>query len=271
MVHVTDAPRGRQSPRADVRMLGNYAGEVRGGPEYAISPPRIRAQADKKRLSLKECPAMLSRSTWRRHCAGRPRSSAQERSTPTPIAGAGRLYRLDPFFQTWDWPGTIRAILSDVKVGEAARSLLRPQSDVEAHRRRKVVHRQRRRRLWPAHAVGDDIVLCPGDGPPQGARDAAYTAPAAGEREGRPTWRCRISSAVDRRSPIISARSSADPRRIGEDEVADRLELANDDYSSILCKALADRLAEAFAERMHACVRRESGAMRRTRRCRPTS
>jgi 5-methyltetrahydrofolate--homocysteine methyltransferase len=44
---------------------------------------------------------------------------------------------------------------------------------------------------------------------------------------------------------------------IGEDEVADRFKLANDDYSSILCKALADRLAEAFAERMHARVRRE--------------
>ena len=39
---------------------------------------------------------------------------------------------------------------------------------------------------------------------------------------------------------------------IGEDVVADRFKNANDDYSSILCKALADRLAEAFAERMHA-------------------
>jgi 5-methyltetrahydrofolate--homocysteine methyltransferase len=44
---------------------------------------------------------------------------------------------------------------------------------------------------------------------------------------------------------------------IGEDVVADRFKNANDDYSSILCKALADRLAEAFAERLHARVRRE--------------
>ena len=43
---------------------------------------------------------------------------------------------------------------------------------------------------------------------------------------------------------------------IGEDAVADRFKNANDDYSSILCKALADRLAEAFAERMHARVRK---------------
>ena len=44
---------------------------------------------------------------------------------------------------------------------------------------------------------------------------------------------------------------------IGEDEIADRFKRKNDDYSSILCKALADRLAEAFAERLHARVRRE--------------
>jgi 5-methyltetrahydrofolate--homocysteine methyltransferase len=44
---------------------------------------------------------------------------------------------------------------------------------------------------------------------------------------------------------------------IGEDVIADRFKHANDDYSSILCKALADRLAEAFAEHMHMRVRRE--------------
>ena len=58
---------------------------------------------------------------------------------------------------------------------------------------------------------------------------------------------------------------------IGEDAVADRFKRANDDYSSILVKALADRLAEAFAERMHQRVRKDSGATRRTRRCRRTS
>jgi 5-methyltetrahydrofolate--homocysteine methyltransferase len=44
---------------------------------------------------------------------------------------------------------------------------------------------------------------------------------------------------------------------IGEDQIADRFRGANDDYSSIMVKALADRLAEAFAERLHAKVRRE--------------
>ena len=50
---------------------------------------------------------------------------------------------------------------------------------------------------------------------------------------------------------------ASDTLDVREDAVADRFKNANDDYSSILCKALADRLAEAFAERMHARVRRE--------------
>src|SRR5207244_12012210 len=44
---------------------------------------------------------------------------------------------------------------------------------------------------------------------------------------------------------------------IGEDELAERFKRANDDYSAIMVKALADRLAEAFAERLHQRVRRE--------------
>ena len=44
---------------------------------------------------------------------------------------------------------------------------------------------------------------------------------------------------------------------IGEDEVAERFKRANDDYSAIMVKALADRLAEAFAERLHQRVRQE--------------
>ena len=57
-------------------------------------------------------------------------------------------------------------------------------------------------------------------------------------------------------SPTTSAPSRSPPG-IGEDDVADRFKRANDDYSAILVKALADRLAEAFAERLHQRVRKE--------------
>ncbi len=53
--------------------------------------------------------------------------------------------------------------------------------------------------------------------------------------------------------------------------IAERFERANDDYSSILVKALADRFAEAMAEYMHEKVRRELWAYAPLRRCRPSS
>ncbi len=88
-------------------------------------------------------------------------------------------------------------------------------------------------------------------------RDLPHAAPATGKREGR------FNAAL---SDFIAPASSGVPdyigafvvtAGIGEDAVADRFKNANDDYSSILCKALADRLAEAFAERMHQRVRKE--------------
>ena len=54
---------------------------------------------------------------------------------------------------------------------------------------------------------------------------------------------------------------------IGEDEIAERFKHANDDYSAIMVKALADRLAEAFAERLHQRVRKEFWGYAPTRRC----
>jgi len=111
--------------------------------------------------------------------------------------------------------------------------------------------------FFPANAVGDDIVVY---------ADEARETPVAtlytlrqqlAKREGR------FNSAL---ADFVAPRASglADyiggftvTAGIGEDEVADRFKRANDDYSAIMVKALADRLAEAFAERLHQRVRKE--------------
>jgi 5-methyltetrahydrofolate--homocysteine methyltransferase len=109
----------------------------------------------------------------------------------------------------------------------------------------------------PANAVGDDIAVYADDT----RRDVIATFHTLRQqlekREGR------FNAAL---SDFIAPAASGVPdyigafvvtAGIGEDVIADRFKNANDDYSSILCKALADRLAEAFAERLHARVRRE--------------
>ena len=111
--------------------------------------------------------------------------------------------------------------------------------------------------FWPANAVGDDIAVYADDSRKKQIATFHTLRQQLEKREGR------FNAAL---SDFIAPASSGVPdyigafvvtAGIGEDVVADRFKNANDDYSSILCKALADRLAEAFAERMHARVRRE--------------
>jgi 5-methyltetrahydrofolate--homocysteine methyltransferase len=111
--------------------------------------------------------------------------------------------------------------------------------------------------LWPANSDGDDIAVYADETRSKEIATLHTLRQQLTKREGR------YNAAL---SDFVAPRASAVPdyiggfvvtAGIGEDAVADRFKNANDDYSSILCKALADRLAEAFAERMHARVRRE--------------
>ena len=94
-------------------------------------------------------------------------------------------------------------------------------------------------------------------GAQQGGRDLPHAAPAT-RKTRRPLQRGAGGfhrAGVLRRAGLH--RRLCGHRRTRRRHIADRFKNANDDYSSILCKALADRLAEAFAERMHARVRPE--------------
>ena len=112
--------------------------------------------------------------------------------------------------------------------------------------------------FWPADADGDDI--------------RAVTPTSARDADSRPCFTLRQQLAKRDGTPNVALADFVAPRASGvadyigafvvtagieEDAIAERFERANDDYSSILVKALADRFAEAFAERMHARVRRE--------------
>src|SRR6202012_2688531 len=111
--------------------------------------------------------------------------------------------------------------------------------------------------FWPANADGDDIAVYADEARTKRIATLHTLRQQLEKREGR------FNAAL---SDFIAPTSSGVPdyigsfvvtAGIGEDVIADRFKQKNDDYSSILCKALADRLAEAFAEHMHARVRRE--------------
>ena len=163
-----------------------------------------------------------------------------------------------PFFQTWELTGRFPAILDDPKVGEVARSLYDDARNMlDRIVSEKWFKAQATIGFWPANAVGDDIAVYADE-----AREAEIATfhtlrQQLEKREGR--CNTALSDFVAPRASGVADYIGAFvvTAGIGEDIIADRFKHANDDYSSILCKALADRLAEAFAERMHARVRRE--------------
>ena len=166
-----------------------------------------------------------------------------------------------PFFQTWELQGKYPRILEDNVVGAEAKKLF---ADAQAMLKRIVAEKWLTANavvgFWPANAVGDDIEPVRR----RHAQDASWPpcTRCASRWRARtaatgPTPRWPISSPPSIPAwpttsvPSPSRPASASPRRMAK--YIDK----TDDYSRIMLKALADRLAEAFAERMHERVRRE--------------
>jgi 5-methyltetrahydrofolate--homocysteine methyltransferase len=258
VVHVNDASRavGVASALLSDRREA-YAAEVRA--DYAkISAAHFRAQADKKRLKLAAARANAMKIDFARLPPVKPTFFGIKSFSDYDLAELAAYIDWTPFFQTWELTGRFPAILSDPKVGEAARSLYEDaRRMLDQIVREKWFKAQATIGFWPANAVGDDIDVYADDTRKTKIATFHTLRQQLEKREGR------ANSAL---SDFIAPASSGVPdyigafvvtAGIGEDVIADRFKLANDDYSSILCKALADRLAEAFAERMHARVRRE--------------
>jgi 5-methyltetrahydrofolate--homocysteine methyltransferase len=160
-----------------------------------------------------------------------------------------------PFFASWDLVGRYPAILEDDIVGEAARTLY---ADAQAMLEQLVAEKWVRASgvigFWPANADGDDIVLWKDE--TRSAELARLFTLRQQMDKGEGKTNFALSDFVaPKGDDYIGA--FAVTAGLGEEDVAIRFKRANDDYSAILAQALCDRLAEAFAEAMHAKVRRE--------------
>ena len=164
-----------------------------------------------------------------------------------------------PFFNAWEFTGKFPDILRDPVVGEAATALY---ADATRMLEQLVAERWIEARgvigIFPAASVGDDdIEVYPG-----GAHSGTgVRLHHLRQQKSKPPGTPQLCLA-DFVAPATSGRRDhlgafAVTAGIGIESHIERFETANDDYGSIMLKALADRLAEAFAERMHERVRRE--------------
>ncbi|MDP9163355.1 MAG: methionine synthase [Pseudomonadota bacterium] len=173
-----------------------------------------------------------------------------------------------PFFRAWELAGNYPAILDDVVVGESARSLF---ADAQAMLDKIVKEKWLTARgvagLWPCVRHGDDVFV-DGEGvwSPEELGSLEYLGLAESDDLVRlPFLRQQIAKREGRPNNCLADFIDPDGDWIGgfavsihgiEPHLA-RFKAGIDDYSDILLKALADRLAEAFAERLHQHVRRD--------------
>ncbi len=259
VVHVQDASRAVGVVRAllDPARREEYAAGVRA--EYEeIRRERGARRAGEQRLALADARANRLRLDWTAQVPPLPSFLGVRTFPDYPLAELVERIDWGPFFTTWELRGAYPAILDDPIVGPAARDL---HGDALALLDRIVADRSLRADavvgFWPANAVGDDIVVW---------RDTERAEPRAtfrtlrqqmAKRDGRPNLALADFVAPRESGVEDFVGAFAVTAGHGIDALVARFEAAHDDYSAIMAKALADRLAEAFAERLHERVRRE--------------
>jgi 5-methyltetrahydrofolate--homocysteine methyltransferase len=214
------------------------------------------AHAPGRRLSLKESRANKPKFDWANYTPPKPTFLGLRDFGPYDLGELALYIDWGPFFQTWELTGPFPQILDDPQQGEAARGLY---ADAQAMLKRIIDGNWLAARavigFWPANADGDDIELY---------ADESRTMPIATLHTIRQQMKRESDKPNLALADFIAPRGTPDyiggfavTAGIGEEKHIKRFEAAKDDYSAILLRALADRLAEAFAERLHERVRRE--------------
>ncbi len=159
-----------------------------------------------------------------------------------------------PFFHTWELRGSYPKIFNDKTVGDEAKKLF---DDAQALLKRIVEEKLLTAKgvigFWPANTVGDDIIL-----DVEGKEVTIHTLRQQAEKVAGEPYYALSDFVAPKESGVADYFGGfAVTTGIGCDELVAEFEANYDDYNSIMAKALADRLAEAFAERMHELVRKD--------------
>ncbi len=244
--------------------------------DYDALRTRHAAKNDRPLATLDEARARPTPIDWTGYRPPRPRLLLQQDHDVSPnigLPGAGQHVRVfrnvdlaevrryidwQPFFNAWEMKGSFPEILDDAESGETARKLY---DDAQAMLDRIVDEGWLTARgvigLFPANAVGDDVEVYLDE--QRGAPHAVlhHLRQQGAHRPGVPN-RCLADYVAPKESGLKDyVGLFAVTAGLGTHERIEQFKAEIDDYSGILLESLADRLAEAFAERMHERVRRE--------------
>jgi len=224
--------------------------------EYAEIRERHKDRSGAKKLvALDKARAQRFDGGWANYAPPSPNKPGVTVFEDYPLAELVERIDWTPFFNAWELSGRFPAILEDAVVGAQATELHR---DAREMLDKIVAEKWLTARgvigFWPARAEGDDVVL-------QHSQRAGETLHFLRQQADKPAERpdfCLADFIAPKSSGVSDwVGAFAVTAGIGIETHLQRFEREHDDYSSILLKALADRLAEAFAERLHERVRRE--------------
>jgi 5-methyltetrahydrofolate--homocysteine methyltransferase len=219
---------------------------------------RQSQQRSRKLVALAEARANRFRTDWDKYQPARPEFPGLRVLTDYPLPGL--VHRIDwgPFFKAWELAGKFPQILDDQTVGVEARRLFGDAEDMlERIIREKWLTARAVMGLFPANSVGDDVELYNDESRASVLTTFHFLRQQMSKREGAPNL-CladfiapKDTGVADYLGVFAVTAGLGIERRVAE------FQADHDDYHAILLKALADRLAEAFAERLHERVRKE--------------
>lgn len=160
-----------------------------------------------------------------------------------------------PFFMTWELAGRYPKILNDELVGKEAQKLFDDANELlDQVIGQKLLKAKGVVAFWPANSIGDDVELTLENN----QKETFHFLRQQSEKAEGQTYNCLADFVVPKTAGVTDYMGGfAVTTGIGIEKLVEQYEKDHDDYNSIMIKAIADRLAEAFAEKMHELVRKE--------------
>jgi 5-methyltetrahydrofolate--homocysteine methyltransferase len=259
VVHVLDASRA-------VDVVSSLLGEKR--PEFdranretqATIRDQYATRREKPLLTYEQAFANRPKYNWDDHVIATPWFLGRRYLDDVPLEELAKYIDWTFFFTAWELKGRFPGVLDHPQYGSAARELYEhAQTLLRRIIDEKLLTARGVYAFWPANADGDDIVLFKDDS----RREVLARLPMLRQQEVVPDGKPNLSLA-----DYIAPRESGVPdylgmfavtAGLGADDLVRKFEADHDDYNAIMVKALADRLAEAFAEYLHAQARKDWG------------
>ena len=228
--------------------------------EYAhMREMHARKRADKQFVSLADARANKFKIEWKAEDLAKPNKLGLTQFENFPLTDLVEYIDWTPFFQTWELAGRYPRILTDEVVGDAATKLFADaQEMLKQIISEKWISANGVVGIWPANAIGDDIQLYTDE-----SRDEVLSTVHSLRQQSKKAASVANLALAD----FVAPKETGLQDYIGgfavtaglgiEKKIAD-FEADHDDYNSIMLKALADRFAEAFAEKLHEVVRKET-------------